>query len=184
MIKLKGHLIDFYGNPAGYIKNSSATVDSNFECEELKQWLYDNSFEPSFKDGVFEKLALNRKYYEAEDAKPIKSVKIWQLKSTESCRFVSFAEMLEEKGNPTKEAYNKVFEGELHTNDLEQIYEICNTNHPQGYDGHSLSMSDVIELFDEQESEFFYVDKFGFKQINFEIDTQILEQNQQIQQIM
>ena len=65
------------------------------------------------------------------------------------------------------ENYNIVYDGQLDTNDLEAIYTRCNVNHPLGYNGHSLSMSDVVELYDAQGSEYHYCDRFGFQKISF-----------------
>ena len=55
----------------------------------------------------------------------------------------------------------------METNDLESIYAKFNVEHPEGFTGHSLSMSDVVELYDDAGSAFHYVDRFGFKEINF-----------------
>ncbi|MDO0825560.1 YodL domain-containing protein [Desulfosporosinus nitroreducens] len=40
------------------------------------------------------------------------------------------------------------------SNSLEAIYSKFNSNHPPGYTGHSLSISDVVELYDGEGSEF------------------------------
>ncbi len=42
-----------------------------------------------------------------------------------------------------------------------------NMARPPDFQGHSLSISDVIELYDDSGSDFYYVDKFGFQPINF-----------------
>lgn len=68
--------------------------------------------------------------------------------------------------------YEAVYDGEVESNDLESIYAKFNIEHPEGFTGHSLSMSDVLELYDDTGSEFHYVDRFGFKQINFKPPTQ------------
>jgi hypothetical protein len=41
-------------------------------------------------------------------------------------------------------------------------------------------MSDVVELYDDNGSEFYYVDRFGFKEINFEQQDQIQDINMSI----
>ena len=55
----------------------------------------------------------------------------------------------------------------METNNLEALYTKFNIDHPPGYAGHSLSMSDVLELYDENGSNFFYCDRFGFQEIGF-----------------
>lgn len=44
--------------------------------------------------------------------------------------------------------YNKVFEGDVDCKSLEDIYQKFNRNHPLDYCGHSLSVSDVVEICD------------------------------------
>ena len=64
--------------------------------------------------------------------------------------------------------YQTVYDGEVETNSLEALYTKFNIEHPPGYAGHSLSMSDVLELYDETGSSFFYCDRFGFQKIAFQ----------------
>ena len=45
-------------------------------------------------------------------------------------------------------AYDKVFDGEVDCSTLDGIYELFNLEHPDGFKGHSLSVSDVIEVVD------------------------------------
>ena len=44
--------------------------------------------------------------------------------------------------------YDKVFEGEVNCFTLEKLYEIFNLEHPEGYKGRSMSVSDVVEIID------------------------------------
>ncbi len=171
------NIISFYNNPAGYLKEGVATIDTMFRCEELSQWLGAENIEARYKEGVFEKLALNRKYYEIEEVEDLKNVRVWQLRHgfDVDCRFVSYAEMLERHGEPCPQNYTVVFDGELPTNNLEEIYAACNLNHPNGYEGHSLSMSDVVELYDENGSTFHYVDRVGFQEIEFSDDSPVMK---------
>lgn len=99
----------------------------------------------------------------------LKNVRIWQLKPDVDVRmkFIPYEEMVRRFGEPSLENYNIVYDGQLDTNDLEAIYARCNVNHPPGYNGHSLSMSDVVELYDAQDSEYHYCDRFGFQKISF-----------------
>lgn len=100
-----------------------------------------------------------------ETAAPLKNVRIWQLKpDVDVCmKFIPYEEMVRQFGAPSPEAYRIAYDGQLDTNDPEAIYARCNVNHPSGYNGHSLSMSDVVELYDTQGSEYHYCDRFGFQ---------------------
>ena len=65
--------------------------------------------------------------------------------------------------------YDKVFEGEVNCFTLEKLYEIFNLEHPAGYKGRSMSVSDVVEIIDGNtgKSYFHFCDSFGFQQISF-----------------
>lgn len=101
-------------------------------------------------------------------------MRIWQLgpETDVHMKFISLDEMTKIFGAPMPEHYRIAYDGQLGTNDLEAIFERCNVNHPPGYNGHSLSMSDVVELYDGTGSEYHYCDRFGFKQIAFETQGQ------------
>ena len=55
--------------------------------------------------------------------------------------------------------YDKVFEGNVDCDNLEEVYEMFNMHHPEGYTGRSMSVSDVVHIKDEG---YFYCDSFGF----------------------
>jgi len=74
--------------------------------------------------------------------------------------------------------YDKIFEGEVNCFTLEKLYEIFNREHPAGYKGRSMSVSDVVEIVDGMtgKSYFHFCDSFGFKEVSFEPDkTQVSE---------
>ncbi|NYB73090.1 hypothetical protein HZF24_02935 [Sedimentibacter hydroxybenzoicus DSM 7310] len=169
-ILLKNGLISYYGNPAGYTENEKAVVDSIFRNDELSGWLKSRSLTPQWTDGVMERLLAGERLGGMGAASQLKNVRIWQLKPDVDIlmKFISYEEMVRQFGEPTPENYRVAYDGQLDTNDLEAIYARCNMNHPPGYNGHSLFMSDVVELYDAQGSEYHYCDRFGFQKINFE----------------
>lgn len=170
-ITLKNGLISYYGNPAGYTEKDTAVVDHIFQNDELSAWLQSRSLSPQWTDGVMERLLAGEQMGAVgETAAPLKNVRIWQLKPETDVymKFISLDEMTKNFGHPAPEHYRIAYDGQLGTNDLEAIYTRCNVNHPPGYNGHSLSMSDVVELYDSTGSEYHYCDRFGFKQIEFE----------------
>ena len=170
-IKLKNGCIFYYGNPAGYVENDTATVDTIFQNDEFKEWIESSKLKAKWTDGVFEKLSERgdiSSYSESEI--PLKNCRIWQLKSDvdPSCKFIGYKELKEGFGEPDKENYRLVYDGQVKSNDLEAIYTEFNLEPPNDFSGHSLSMSDVVELYDDTGSDFYYVDRFGFKEIDFE----------------
>lgn len=72
------------------------------------------------------------------------------------------------------ENYELIYVGEMSTlsaeygllltreDKLETIYEKLNINHPKGYRGHSLSVSDIVVLHINGKNSAHYVDSFGF----------------------
>lgn len=169
-IEMKNGLLVYYGNPAGYLKDNEATVDTMFQSKEFEEWLSEKKFIPNWIDGVFERLSKGEQLGGLlETSSPLKNVRIWQLKADSNLelRFRAYDEVLKVSGEPSRENYNVVFDGGLDTNNLESIYTKFNMDHPSDFKGHSLSISDVVELYDENSSEFHYVDQFGFKAIEF-----------------
>ena len=76
---------------------------------------------------------------------------------------------------PPAADYRLVYDGALHCAKdsepkaiLRSIYDRCNDVFPEGYLGHSLSMSDVVELYDEEKRSCFYCDESGFTPVQFE----------------
>lgn len=170
-IELKNGCIFYYGNPSGYVEDDNAIVDSMFQNEKFTLWLSSRKLKPEWTDGVFERLSKGGiVLINNEISIPLKACRVWQLRANVNpeSKFIGYEELKENFGEPDKNNYKIVYRGEIETNDLEEIYTKFNLNHPYGFTGHSLSMSDVIELYDDNGSEFYYVDRFGFKEIDFE----------------
>jgi hypothetical protein len=70
---------------------------------------------------------------------------------------------------PNPEIYDKVFEGSVDCASLEGIYTKLNIDHPTGYCGRSLSVSDIVEVMEAPDTEpgFYFCDSFGFKSVPF-----------------
>lgn len=67
--------------------------------------------------------------------------------------------------------YVRVYEGQVSSNDLEDIYAQLNIDHPRDYHARSLSVSDIVCKLEGDNLEnrtWYYVDSFGFKQLNEE----------------
>ena len=137
----------FYGNTVGYVK-----------------------------EGIFDRLAAGETPSE-ELGQPQKGCRIWQLRKgvDVTMRFIGYEDLIKRFGEPDADNYTQVFDGDLGTNDLEQIYAICRDNPPPGYQGYRMALSDVVELYDDSGSEFFYCDRVGFRPIQFD---QRQEQNE------
>lgn len=167
---IKNDCILFYGNTAGYIEDGKAIVDPMFHCEELEDYLTGKQgLEIHWTNGVFDRLAADQPDPEGK-APRLKNCRIHQLRPDVDVmmKFIGYDELLERFGEPNPENYQVVYDGHIETNNLDAIYEKFNLDHPPGYQGHSLSMSDVIELYDQNDRSFHYVDRFGFKETAFQ----------------
>ena len=105
---------------------------------------------------------------------PVKQVRIYQITETgynlkhEDYIFRDYANIKAKKRSaPPADIYEVVFDGALGTENLEEIYYIFNETHPKGYRGRSLAPSDIIELYNDNGSSFFYCNTVGFKKIRF-----------------
>lgn len=178
-IMLQNGLISYYGNPAGYIEKNQAVVDCMFQSDELNCWLKGRGLSPKWTEGVMERLLSGERLGEEANAVSLKNVRIWQLCSEVDVRmkFISYADMVEQFGPPVQEDYCIAYDGQLDTNNLETIYEKFSTRQFPGYGGHPLSMSDVIELYNQEGSEFYYIDRTVFRQIVFESREQQFNMN-------
>lgn len=62
--------------------------------------------------------------------------------------------------------YKEVWSGEEPDgcDDLEGIFEVFNLYHPENFHGHSLSVSDIVQIIgsDEESNGFYYCDMFGW----------------------
>lgn len=66
--------------------------------------------------------------------------------------------------------YRQIYGGTVNCSDIEGVFALCNNNHPPGYYGRSLSVSDVVEICDGEHKGFYYCDTFGFQKIDFDIE--------------
>lgn len=66
--------------------------------------------------------------------------------------------------------YDCVFSGNVECKGLEDVFQKFNTDHPTGYTGRSLSVSDIVEVIesDDIKQGFYFCDRIGFKEVSFD----------------
>ena len=159
-----------------YDNNSEAMV---FEAEDIQMFsgcfgvtqedweLVQNKIPPMSKETICKKR--EKAFLESRRD----TFAIYQLKrddETAALRFMD-TDWLEKKGiEPKKENYELVYTGALRyrgsqTDKLEDIYYTFNTNHPQDFTGHSLSVSDIVALKQNGVVSYHYVDSVGYKEL-------------------
>ena len=83
--------------------------------------------------------------------------------------FRSYAEIQNQYGGRIPaELYRKAYEGMVEADNLEDVFYIFNMDHPGDYRARSLSMSDVVEIIEHDNSTFHICDTFGFKEVPFD----------------
>ena len=110
------------------------------------------------------------KYTKQLMIRDVNNCRIYQIDPLDEDFVFRGIDAVHEKGlqAPPASLYKVVFDGQLGTDDPEDIFRIFNLDHPAGYSGRSLSMSDIVETYGEEGSRFFYCDTTGFEEIPFQ----------------
>ena len=90
-------------------------------------------------------------------------IKVYQIdheKDAWNVMFMDYA-FTRKHGGVNPAVYKTVFDGNVDTENLEEVFALLNTDAPVGYNGHSLSVSDIVET----EEGFHFCDSFGFKKL-------------------
>lgn len=87
----------------------------------------------------------------------------------EECEFMDY-DYTQEHGGIDPYAYDRVWAGTINADTLEDVYAILNGEiRPDNYMGRSMSCSDVCQVIgDDGQSQFYFVDRIGFKSIEFD----------------
>ncbi len=68
--------------------------------------------------------------------------------------------------------YDKIYEGTVFCKSLEEVFGKFNRNRPSDFKGHNLSISDIVEVVEDDTVKpgFYFCDSVGFKNVPFEAD--------------
>ena len=77
-------------------------------------------------------------------------------------KFMSYFWVIDHYGKIDPEDYECVYEGQI-SDDMfyDDVFEMCNINHPIGYRGHSLSVSDIVVIDGKAK----YCNSFGWENV-------------------
>lgn len=158
----------YYSNPAGYIAGKEAVVDTMFQTQELERFLQSRHSPSAGRTASMTVSCWGRGAAASTRRLRPESCRVWQLTrdSPINMRFIPYEALLERFGQPDRKHYETVYDGLVGTNDPEEIYTLFRDPVP-GYDGRPIGISDVLELYDADGSEFYYCDRVGFQQIEF-----------------
>jgi len=161
----------YYGNIAGFSDGNRVIIDAIFNKEDLKNFIRKKTDKPiEVRTGVYESICDGSFNLGNEAGVKKMTLRIYQLlpESPLEMRFISLNKRKEKDfGNPRKEEYGVVYEGEINRFDLEDIWERFARIAPKDLGGHALSISDVVELTDGEDSRFFYIEPEVFTEIDF-----------------
>ena len=102
---------------------------------------------------------------------PKMRIRVFQIddcKDKDKRMFMSYENVMK-SANVDPEIYHQVYGGVVNCSDIESVFSLCNTEYPPGYYGHSMSVSDVVEICDGSDKGFYYCDHIGFQKIDFDI---------------
>lgn len=103
---------------------------------------------------------------------PKMKIRVFQIneqKDEKHLEFRSYDEVMK-NGGIKPDIYRQVYGGTVNCSGLEGVFAMCNHDFPRGYYGHSMSVSDVVEVCSGDEKGFYYCDSVGFQKIDFDID--------------
>lgn len=99
---------------------------------------------------------------------PKMKIRIFQINSEKDMKNVEFMDhdFTMSKGGVDPSIYQQVYGGVAYAKNLEELFMQCNTDKPPlGFCGHTLSVSDVVEIWEGKNSGFYFVDSIGFKRL-------------------
>lgn len=102
-----------------------------------------------------------------------REIAIYQLPIENDLTFRNYDVWDRKEISPRKEDYDEVYRYRIKESEfehgtaavLEEIYQKFNIERPEDFTGHSLSVSDVVEIRHRGKSEAHFVDSFGFKEL-------------------
>lgn len=166
-------LISQGGVLVGYFEDGTAVLDSAFFGCDVGHRLIRAGRAVRWQPGVAKRLE-----QQAQTRPKMRSVRVWQLKPEADLnkKFIGYWELTDRFGGLSRSDYQVVFDGQLDTDHPEELYERFNAGTlPQGYRGHRLTISDLVEIYDESHSEFWYLDLEGFVPAMFETEKEEME---------
>lgn len=156
-----------HGMLAGYFeRDGTATVDELFFGTELNRQLLAMGKRVRWEQGVSEQL-------EQEDAErravSPRFARVYQLRPEADplLKFASYEAVSARFGPPVREWYRIVYDGPCCEGDLDDICDRFIDAPPDSFTGHRITISDVLELYGDGGSRFYYIDSLGYRKIKF-----------------
>jgi len=109
-------------------------------------------------------------------------IKIYQINSERDERHVKFRNFTDTKRFQRSQdidasIYDRVFMGDVDCENLEDVFHLFNTEGHRLHRGHSLSVSDIVEVEDGSYSGFHFCDSIGFESVAFKAEQAQVQEN-------
>lgn len=102
-------------------------------------------------------------------------IKIYQIDMDRDENRVKFSrfemlKMLQGSNKVNSEIYDLVYASDVDCKNLEEVYATFNLTHPEDFRGHSLSVSDIVEVTEGKSvaNGFYFCDSIGFRKVDFD----------------
>lgn len=101
---------------------------------------------------------------------PLMQIRVFQIDRELDAQHKMFRNFEEtaQLGGVDSSIYRQIYGGTVNCRTLDDVFALCNHAHPPGYLGHSLSLSDVVEICSGEDKGFYFCDSFGFQKIDFD----------------
>lgn len=149
-----------------YLKNDDARVSKYYSGKGFEKMVYAIRQAEKAYQYIMEGLVELPKY-EKKDEYYICQLK--KIKANQDALFIPYDRL---KEPPVYTSYKKVYNDELDKiqgnnidEKLEEIYRIFNNSKPADFEGHSLSVSDVIVIIQDGKRKAYFVDNTGFREV-------------------
>lgn len=99
-------------------------------------------------------------------------IKVYQINMERDTNHVKFQRMerlkeIQQSKEIDSTIYDRVFMGDVDCENLEDVYRLFNTEGHRLFRGHSLSVSDIVEVEQGGQSDFRFCDSIGFQKVSF-----------------
>jgi hypothetical protein len=183
-IEFKANIIYYYGNPAGYIENNKVLIDPIFKSDELYVYVTNKTNAiVEWRDGVFDRLSSGKMVIESGEVKRFRDCRIWQLRSEANplIKYIGYDELIKIQGKPPDpNDYIITFDFQPDTDNIDEICNKFYENPNSNLVGGKVNLSDIIEIYDYEDSVYNYVDRKGFVEVDFNHQNFILTQTETV----
>ncbi len=92
-------------------------------------------------------------------------IKLYQISNEKDKNNLKFmnSSFVQKHGGIDSDSYELVYDGNVNAKTLDDIYSIFNISHPEGFAGHSMSVSDIVWA---EGLGWFFCDSIGYAEIN------------------